>query len=495
MKKIVLFNPIPSGISRRKGVLPLALLSIARMLDKSKYDVTIIDESVEDFPETIIEDALCFGISAMIGYQINSALSLAKKIRNRYKSVPIVWGGWHASILPEQTIQNENVDFVVRGQGEVTFAELINALGGNHDFENIAGITYKKDGGVITNPARPLIDPNIFSPIQYDLIDMEKFIHSSEFGSRTITYLSSIGCPFSCGFCAEQVVYGRKWLPLSVDRVISDFKMLKKKYKIDSIIINDSNFFVNQDRVAEICRRMITENIGLKWGNANGRTDQLSRYREATWELMRNSGLQCILTGAETYDDGILSIINKGATVEDTITFSRIAKKHDVKVKFSLMVGLPIADRKKTLKEEFDETINFINILYKENSKNHFLLFLYTPFPGTPLYYKSIELGYKAPSSLDEWGKFLEGLNHVSTPWTDTRIADRIYQVNFYFPFISNSVFDIVKHYPVPLNWLAIAFERILFLVMRIRLKYKLFNLPVEYFVIKSIFRILKKKI
>ncbi len=493
--KIILLNPIASEISRRKGVLPLALLSITRKLDPEKYEIVIVDEAIDNFREEMAEGALCVGISAMIGYQINRALKFAKRIRKLHPDVPLVWGGWHPSILPQETVANEHVDYVVRGQGEITFAELADSLRENRGVDNILGLTYKQDGKVVSNPDRPLTDPNEFQALPYHLIDMEKYIHASEFGARTVTYLSSIGCPFSCGFCAEQVVYGKRWLPLSADRVISDFKSLKEQYNVDSIIINDSNYFTNQGRALEISQRMISENINLKWGNANGRTDQLVAYKKETWQMMRDSGLQCILTGAETYDDGILEIINKKATVKDTITLARIANEYGVKIKFSFMIGLPVRGREVSLEQEFVRVVDFINSLYKVNDKNHFLLFLYTPFPGTPLFRQSIELGYKSPESLEEWGEFLEGLNHASTPWTNSAFAEKVYQVNFYFPFISNSAYDILQQYPLPVRLLLLPFERLLYLIMKHRIKHKIFNLPVEYHAMKLILRLLKGRV
>ncbi len=493
--RIVLFNPIPSTISRRKGVLPLALLSIARGLDVEKYEIIIIDEAVERFPEEVVQDALCVGISAMIGYQINSALKLAKRIRTLYPKVPLVWGGWHPSILPEETVASDFVDYVIRGQGEITFSELINALEGNKTLDSVPGLTYKVNGNVKSNPDRQLSDPNGFPPLPYHLINMKKYIHASEFGARTVTYLSSIGCPFSCGFCAEQVVYGKRWLPLSPERVIADFKYLKEQYKIDSIIINDSNFFTNEKRVVEICERMMSEGLNLKWGNANGRTDQLVRFKKETWRLMRDNGLQCILTGAETYDDGILEIINKKATVEDTISLTHIANEVGIKIKFSFMIGLPIANRKVSVENEFESMIDFINKLYEINNTNHFLLFLYTPFPGTPLYIKSIELGYKSPDSLESWGDFLEGLNHASTPWINMDMAEKVYQVNFYFPFISNSAYDIINQYPLLIRLMLLPIERMLYTVMKYRIKHKFFGLPIEFNMIRFILALLKRKI
>lgn len=488
-RKIILFNPKTSDISRRKGVLPLALLSISSKLNTEGYHIVIIDEATDSFSEEVLDGALCFGVSAMIGYQIYSALSMAKRIRKLHPGIPIVWGGWHPSIQPEQTAENDHVDYLVRGQGEETFYELIKALEQNVGFETILGLTYKRDGQIRSNPDRPIVDPNTFPHLPYELIDMPKYIHASEFGKRTINYLTSIGCPFNCGFCAEQLVHHRKWYPLTAERVLKDLAYLIHTYGIDSVVINDSEFFINEKRVVEICRGMIDTGFHIKWGNVNGRADILLRYQEETWNLMRKSGLQSILTGAETYDPIILKLINKKISIENTIDFSKRAKKFGIIIKFSMMIGLPIKDRQKTIYREFAETIDFINMLYRVNPDNMFLLFMYTPFPGTPLYNRSVELGYQGPQSLEEWGLFLQGLNSMLTPWTDEKISEIVYQVNFYFPFVSNMVHNVILGYPLLKKTVALPVERILYVIMKWRLRTKFFAFPVEYLALKQVMK------
>jgi len=168
-------------------------------------------------------------------------------------------------------------------------------------------------------------------------------------------------------------------------------------------------------------------------GNANGRTDQLVRFKRETWQLMWDSGLQCILTGAETYDDGILEIINKKATIEDTIRLTYIANEYGVKIKFSFMIGLPIANRQVSMDDEFENMIDFIIIFTKLITRTTFYFLIHT-ISSTPLYRKSIELGYKSPNSLEAWGGFLEGLNHASTPWNKPGFGRKGVSGKFLFP-------------------------------------------------------------
>ncbi len=175
--KIVLFNPQTSEISRQKGILPLALLAISGRLSDEGYDILILDEVLNTLSDEILDDAFVFGIGAMIGYQINSALKVAKRIRKFHPDLPIIWGGWHPSIQSEQTIKSRYVDFVIRGQGEHTFYELIKSLDKQEtDLSHIKGLTYKINGKIHSNPDRPLVDPNSFPRLPYHLIDMEKYI-------------------------------------------------------------------------------------------------------------------------------------------------------------------------------------------------------------------------------------------------------------------------------------------------------------------------------
>ena len=492
-KKIVLFNPQVAEINRKKGVLPLALLAISSKLAKDGYEIRIFDGTLDKFDQECLNGALCFGISAMIGYQVHSALQVAELVRKIDPYLPIIWGGWHPSIQPEQTAESCYVDFVVRGQGEIVFYELVKAIENGGGYGHIAGLTYKKNGETVSNPDAPLINPNDLPAMPYHLIDMEKYISPSEFGKRSVNYLSSIGCPHHCGFCAEPLVHKRKWMALTAERVVNDLEELVNKFGIDSVLINDSEFFINETRTAAICRGILKKKLNLKWGNANGRADTLLHYSNTTWELMRDSGLCCILVGAETSNEEILRLIDKGTTINDTIKFTKRAKKYSILIKFSLMIGLPVANRDNTLKNEFYKTIDFINMLYKINEDNMFLLFLYTPFPGTPLFEKSIKLGYKAPESLEEWGTFLTGLNHVSTPWIDKETADLVYQVNFYFPFVSKFVKRLLAPYPIYMRLLLIPAERILRILMAFRLQKKFFKFPVEYFLLKNILKITHK--
>ncbi len=178
-RKVVLCYPAASGMRNLDSSeigMPLSVLYVAAPLINNGYDVDIIDARVHDWEnklENSVKNALCVGISCFVA-QIASCLEMAKIVREKNFEVPIVWGGWYPTTSLEETIYSDYVDFVVRGEGEVTFMELVDALYASKPLESILGITYKSNGKVVSNPDRPLLKHFPGYPLPYPLIDPSK---------------------------------------------------------------------------------------------------------------------------------------------------------------------------------------------------------------------------------------------------------------------------------------------------------------------------------
>ena len=485
MKKITLYNPQGDLIYWKKGNPPLPLLAISSILDKEGYEIEIYDYRQKEEAVENASEALCVGITCMTGYQIHDGLIFAKMLKKRYPEIPICWGGRHPTLLPRQTISNEFVDILVRGQGERTFAEVVKTLEGRGGLSKVLGIAYKKGDEIIFNPERPFEDVNNFPPLPYHLLDIEKYVARTRLGKRTIGYITSMGCPFHCGFCAEQSVFGRKWSALTAPRVIEDMRNLVLKYNVDSIILSDSNFFVNEKRVRDICEGI--KELGIPWGQVNGRTDTLARYKPETWRIMQESGLQYILSGAESGLDECLEIIQKDASVQDTFEFTRIAKKYGVRIQFSLFIGAPSLERKYSVEDEFKSTLEMIYQLHKINKDSEFLLFLYAPYPGTPLYEVSKQLGFKEPAKFEEWGNF--DLNERHIPWVPDKYARLSLDITYYLFIISGSLHRTINNYPLFIRAVLTIMATPIYFVVLLRFKYKLFTAPFDVWLIRIILK------
>ncbi|MBA2488726.1 MAG: cobalamin B12-binding domain-containing protein, partial [Chloroflexi bacterium] len=213
-QRIILYNPRAVF-----WTMPLGLLAVASALDRERYEVEIIDGRLSDDRVVTVlaalDGALCLGIGVLTGAPIHDALAVTRAVTAARPELPIIWGGWHPSLFPTQTLHDEPaIRAIVAGQGEETFAELVERLSRGRDLEAVAGVTFRAaDGAVVTNPPRPTRDVEAFPPLDYGLIAVETYFERK--ARRQFDYISSVGC----AFCADPYVYRRAWFGLSPERM------------------------------------------------------------------------------------------------------------------------------------------------------------------------------------------------------------------------------------------------------------------------------------
>ena len=487
MKKITLYDPIPDMIPDPLP-LPTELLAIASLLDKD-YEIKIFDFR-SDKEEVIkqAKESICFGLTCLTGFQISDGLEVAKAVRKVNPKVPLVWGGWHPSLSPEQTIKNEYVDIIVRGQGERTFYELVKAIDKGKSLKEIKGITYKKDGKILHNIDRPLEDLNNFPRLPYYLVDVNRYINKTDFGKRTMTYVSSRGCPYNCAFCADPALYHRRWFTLDTKRVLDDLNFLKKKYNIDSVYFPDNNFFVSEKRVVEIAKGLTK--LGLRWGNVAGRVDNFLRFSEETWKVFEKSRLHSLSIGGESGIDEIQKWIDKRINVEEIVKLYGLVKKYNIGMLGSFVIGFP--HKKYGVKEQFNETLNLMYRIWKINpSGSRFWLFVYQPYPQNPLFDKSKEFGFVPPDSFEEWASF--GQFETNVPWVNKKYSKLVRQVRFYFRVASGTISNNLMSYPTPFRQFLGISEYLFRRSIGFRLKRRIFAFPIEYHLLSFVANTTKK--
>lgn len=419
-KKIVLFA------SNIKYVgAPLGLLSITELIDLKKYDVKIITRNeYPNYEKEVIKEckgAICLGISVITGSPVKVAKQISQKAKQKFPNLPIIWGGWFPTTLPEETLSTPYVDYVCMGQGERTFSQFIDVLssGNLSNLKKISRLGYKKGKKIILNERLGTEEIQNLPDFNLDLIDWKKYLEVIDFGKKAIRITTSYGCPNRCAFCCEPWNSKRQWKALSASRVIKFLKKLRKKIYFDSLIIVDSNFFVDEKRVAGICKGLIQNKFKVKVGQVNGRTNNLVRYKPQTWKLMKKAGLYNILIGAESGSEETLRFINKDATVKETLQLAKICSKYNILILASAIVGLPtekyFLDNKKAFQEDLDGVIDLYNKICTAGSDHHLLVFPYAPLPFSPLYEQAKKLGFVPPKSIEDWSDY--ELTEVHIPW------------------------------------------------------------------------------
>lgn len=437
--KIVLFFPTPAYAHYRIE-LGLALAVVAAPLE-GKYDLHLVDERVTpNYEQEVLghlDDAVCVGISSITGYQIKRGIATARKIRAMAPEVPIVWGGYHPSLFPEQCCESEACDIVCVGQGDVTFKKIVESLAAGGPPAEVPGCAYWTADGIVVNEARPVININEVLPIPYHLLDVNRAIELNQRQNqekiRTTEFHSSQGCPGKCGYCADAQLFKRRWTGLEAERVVAEVANLVKTYNLDQVNFSDANFFANQKRVQAICQGFIDSGLNIRWV-ASARPDTFHRFKPETFELIRESGCKRIIVGAESASEPVLELICKGATAEDHLKTARACRDYGIGGTFTFITGFPHPPGTPA-QETTQDLLDFIQRLKQIHPDIRTKIFVFTPYPGTPLYDLSVKYGMIEPRSLEEWADY-NPATMLESQWVEPWERKMIEKVNgFYFPF------------------------------------------------------------
>jgi len=438
MADVVLFYP-KTGFDIGAGITPPhSVLSIAAEI-KDDYEVRIIDQRVEPswkeaLAKELKKNPLCVGVSSMTGMQINFALEASKMVRE-HSDAKIIWGGVHATLLPEQTVRNENIDIVVRGEGELTFRELIPALQKGQALKNIKGLAYKTKGRVVSTEDRPFLDMNVLKETPWELVNVKSYIHRNVVrkGSRGELDIgeTSRGCPFRCGFCYNMVFNKGCWRSLSVENTVKKIRSAIERFNLDVIWLRDDNFFVNIERAREVAEIINKEGIRVFWYTSGIRTDIFERMSDEDVAELKKSGCEGFRFGIESGNQRILNLIEKNITKEQALRVNHKCKRLDVIPHYSFMAGFP----SETIGDVID-TVQIMKKMKRENKKAvvH-VINMFTPYPGTKLFDMAVKSGLMIPESLQEWSEY-HHLNNFANhlPWkereTVTNISDISYVVS-----------------------------------------------------------------
>jgi len=408
-RTVVLVYPRLGADSRNMNLHPpISLLYLASML--GEYDVQIFDQRVDSlqrFNELLDKDPLCVGFSIMTGIQIEYALELAEKVCQR--GIPTVFGGVHATILPEQTATDPRVDYVVAGDGEQVFGKLLECLAAGQQPDRILRAERMSQ---IELDAIPLLP--------YELVDVENYIHSAVLNGRSLPFLFSRGCPYKCTFCCNPVISGGRWRRMSVQAAIEQLNAMVDKFKLDGIFFLDENITSNSKVINEIAGM-----IGgrFQW-HAQARADSLLKF---DLSFLKKMGVHCFGSGLESGSPRILEQIRKNETVEDYIQANRQLADAEVGVWYNYITGYP-GETVEELKMTIDLALQMLD--ENPNACNN-TFYLLTPYPGTEI---GNSMKENMPNTLEGWADF--GRHNYNAQWHTAEDMKRYQRIGFSSKFV-----------------------------------------------------------
>jgi len=386
----------------------------------------------------------------MPGLQLQQAIPFTKKIRETFPGVINIWGGYFSANQYKSTLNSGYVDFVINGPGDIAFPSLLNAIENSDDVSNIENLIFKKDGHIIKTKKAELLDQDSLPALPYkklnDVYNLKYYLGKTFLGKKTAAYHSSMGCPFTCSFCAVVPIYEARWKGKSAENIYKDIKFLIDEYGTDAVEFHDNNFFVSEKRTVEFSRMILKEKISW-WGE--GRIDTIHKYSDESLSLMRKAGCKMIFFGAETGNDAVLKQMDKGGTQtgKQIKEFAARMKKFDIIPEYSFVLGLPAETPEKVMRQ-IDEDIQFIKTIKEINSDTEIIIYVYSPVPteGSELYEKVRAKGFRFPETLDDWldprwAKFDLRKNPL-TPWLTPEMVNKILNfetvLNGRFPTLSD---------------------------------------------------------
>ncbi len=466
MNKVLLFNPKSANAKYR---IPNSILNIAASIE-GKYDWVIVDGNCEADPFKKIESYLdtenfkYLGFTVMPGPQLKQAISIAKAVKEKYPYTKMIWGGYFPSNQPETVLYSHYVDFIINGPGDHAFPLLIDALERDEPFEFIKNLIYQAvDGKIIKTAKEDLIEQDTLPPLPYDKLNefypIPKFLGKTYLGEKTLAYHSSIGCPFTCSFCAVVPIYEARWKAKSAQAVYNDVKYIKDKWGADAIEFHDNNFFVSEKRAVDFAKLIKPEGMTW-WGMA--RIDTMSKFKDSSLQLIRESGCKIIFFGAESGNNAILEQMDKGGTQtgDQIIEFAERLKKFDIIPEYSFVLGTP-APTPKQVQDQIDFEINFIKKVKAVNPRTEIIIYTYSPVPteGSELYKQVLDSGFKFPQTLDDWispaWENFDLRKNPLTPWLTPEMIDKIRNfetvLNGVYPTVTDIRLNSVKRSAIKL--------------------------------------------
>ncbi len=460
MNKVLLFNPKSANAKHR---VPNSIMNIAASVDWI-FDWAIVDGNCEEDPYKKIAAYLqtgeyrYVGFTIMPGPQTKQAIPFAKKIKEEFPGTIMIWGGYFPTNHYKIVLESGYIDFVINGPGDHAFPQLLEALENDRPYELIKNLIYKTGDAIIKNPKQDLIEQDTLPPLPYDKLNKlyaidKYYLGKTYLGTKTLAYHSSIGCPFTCSFCAVVPTYEARWKAKSAQHIYRDIKYIKENWGANAIEFHDNNFFVSEKRTVEFSQLVKPEKMNW-WGMA--RIDTMDKFKDESLALIREAGCKIIFFGAESGNDNVLKQLDKGGTQngEQIIRFAERLKKFDLIPEYSFVLGTPAPTPEKVMEQiEFD--INFIKKVKAVNPGTEIVLYTYSPVPteGSELFNTVMESGFEFPKKLEDWvtpqWERFDLRKNPLTPWLTPEMLDKIRNfetvLNGYYPTVSDIRLNAVK--------------------------------------------------
>jgi radical SAM superfamily enzyme YgiQ (UPF0313 family) len=409
---------VPSVVDEESGAYPpLGILYIAAFVEQNtNYTVEILDTLLDHLKYEEIEEEIrqrkpdVVGIQAMTFTLIDAALT-AKTVKKVDPSIPVIFGGPHVYIYPRETLDIPEVDYIVLGEGEITFTSLLEALEKGTDLSTVPGIGFRRNGEFVQTPLVPLnVDLDLLPMPARHLTPYHKYYSVLAKETPITTMMTSRGCPFQCIFC-DRPHLGKNFRYRSPESVIAEMKLCQEM-GIREIFVYDDTFTVRRDRVLDICRLYNELGLNIKWDIRA----HINTMNDEVLDALASAGCMRIHYGVESGTREILKVIKKGIILSRIEEVFAKTKARGITTLGYFMIGNPTETKAQAL-----ATIEFACKL----PADFIHLSVATPFPATELY----RMGFRENIyTVDYWQEFSRNPHPDFKPklWTEVMTEEEL---------------------------------------------------------------------
>jgi anaerobic magnesium-protoporphyrin IX monomethyl ester cyclase len=381
-------------------------------------------------PETDI-----VGISCMFSVSWPLVRDIADHVRARFPKALLVLGSEHGTAFPDHSLRSSAFDVIVLGEGEETFVSLVQARVAGRPFDDLPGVAFKKDGGVVNNGLGARIrDVNEIAPPDWDSFPIEDYIDRHQtngvYLGRSMQILATRGCPYRCAFCSSPNMWTTRFIPRDPKQVVDEMELYIQKYNVANFDFQDLTAIVNRRWAVAFCQEIIERGLDITWQMPSGTRSEV--FDEEVADLLYRSGCRVLAFAPESGSPEILKAIKKKADTESLIQASRTVLKRGLKLTCFLVIGFP-TDRPDTIRQ----TMRLVRRL-AVIGVDDVVVSKFVPYPGSALFKQLLDDGKIEPKD----SFFLADINYYTTKapsYCDAVSPKQLYRtmiwmfLNFYF--------------------------------------------------------------
>jgi len=381
--KLLLVNPLVSAKAPFKTCVTLGLGSIASYVQEH-FEVEILNMNYSHLTNYDVakyakdNGFTVVGVTAMT-YQVKGGINLIRVIKEVYPECITLFGGVFATMAPDEIMQNNEVDLVIRGEGEKPLYNLLMAIESGKKIKNIPSLVYRTKEGIISNELEAPLSAENIPEVDRKLLPTFGFIFDDRvFGNTpedmvSVVVMFSRGCPSNCIFCESPHMWGRRVRMKPLDMVIDEIKNIIAEYGVYNFVIDDDSFTASKKNVRAFCERLLKENINIKW-RCNTKVSMVDRE---IMLLMKKAGCKKVTYGVESGNPIVLKNLRKSFTIEQVKRALNLNKETNLPGSMLMIIGSP-GESPDTIKDS-------LSLIEELNPSGGFDFQIMQPHPGTDL--------------------------------------------------------------------------------------------------------------